>query len=728
MSAAVQPESGWWWDPNQSGIGFFIDRQGNGIFMVNMLYDSRGQATWNLAAGVMSGSTFTASLNTYCCGQTLNGPYQANRQNGSAGTVSITWTDPQHGTMTWPGGTFNIQRLSFSAGSTPAPPQPGAPQTGLWWNPNESGTGYAMEFQGDRSFVVAFVYNSDSTPIWYLSAVPMTSPTLLQSQWTQYCCGETVNGPYQSDQIAGTAGNFTMQFSSVTNGTLTKSSGLQVPIEHMQFASDAPVFPISVTTAHNDNQRTGQNLHESILTPSNVNVSTFGKKMAYGVDGQVYAQPLVVTGVNIGGIQRNVVYVATEHDSVYAFDADGKIAGPFWQRSFLSPGVIPAQSSDVEGIAPELGVTGTPVIDTSTNTMYLVAMTNENTNNVFRLHALDLSSGAEKFGGPVVLRPSVSGTGAQSVNGTLTIDPGCYQRPALLLQSGNVYVTWGHCLHGWIEALNASTLQPAGVFNSSPNGKGASIWMGGAGPAADASGNIYVMTGVDADSTTTTGYSNAFLRLSPSLQLLDYFMPSNNADLTANDMDLGSGGPMIPPDNTSSFPKEVVGSGKDGRIFVLNRTDLGGFSTTDRVVQELKSGVQPADNFFDVPAYFNGLAYIHGENDVLRAYTYSNGHLSSTPQSSASTVYGIHGATPTVSAYAARNGIVWELQVDGAPSAPAILHAYLATNVAQELYNSSQAGSRDVAGPAVKFTVPTVANGKVYVGTGNQLDIYGPIF
>ena len=724
-SAAVQPESGWWWSPNHSGIGFFLDRQGNGIFMVNMLYDSRGQASWNLTTGTMNGNAFSAPLNVYCCGQTLTGPYQPNRANGSPGSISIVWSDPQHGTLTWPGGTFAIQRLSFTTSATPAPAQPGSPQTGLWWSPTESGTGYAMEFQGDRSFIVAFVYNSDSTPIWYLSLAPMNLPTLLKSTWTQYCCGETVNGPYQPNQVVGTAGNFTMQFSSVTNGTLTKPNGQQVAIEHMQYASDVPVYPVSVTTFHNNNQRTGQNLHESILSPSNVNSSQFGKRAAYAVDGQVYAQPLVATGVNIGGTPRNVVYVATEHDSVYAFDADGKQSAPFWQRNFLQTGSTPALSSDEEGVAPEIGITGTPVIDQASNTIYAVAMTSENLTNVFRLHALDLSTGAEKFGGPVVLQPTVAGTGAQSVNGTLTIDPGCYQRPALLLANGNVYVAWGHCLHGWMQALNASTLQQVGVFNSSPDGKGAAIWMGGGGPASDQNGNVFVMTGVDADSTTS-GYSDAFLRLSPSLQLLDYFMPFDNPWLTQNDADLGSGGPMILPDNPSSFPQELVGAGKDGRIFVLNRNDLGGYGTTaDRVVQEVQSGTQQFDNFFDVPAYWNGLVYIHAENDVLHAFTYANGHLSTSPQASASTVFGIHGATPTVSAYGSRSGIVWELQVDGQPNGPAVLHAYSATNVSQELYNSSQAGTRDQAGPAVKFTTPTVANGKVYVGTANQLDVYG---
>ena len=725
--AVVLPDSGWWWNPNQSGIGFFIERQGTAIFMVNYLYDARGQATWNLASGGMSGSSFSAPLNVYCCGETLTGAYQANQQNGSVGTVSITWSDSQHGMMTWPGGTIPIQRFSFSGGATPAPPQPGSPQSGWWWDPDESGVGYAIEFQGSSAFVALFDYNSDTTPIWYLSDSAMSSPTLLQTQWTQYCCGQTLSGPYQPDQTVGPVGNYSIQFTGLTNGIMTKPNGQQIPIERFQFSVDTPVLPVSVPTFHNDNQRTGQNLHESILTTANVKASTFGKKAAYAVDGQVYAQPLVVTGVNIGGVARNVVYVATQHDSVYAFDADGKASGPFWQRSFINPGagIIPAQSNDVEGVAPEIGVLGTPVIDQASNTIYLVSMSNENTNNVFRLHAMDLSTGAEKFDGPVVLQPKVQGTGAESVNGVVTLNPGCYQRPALLLQNGNVYVSWGHCLHGWIEARNASTLAQVAVFNSSPNGKGASIWMSGGGPATDQNGNLFVMTGVDADSTTTSGYSDAFLRLSPSLQLLDFFMPSNNAQLTVNDMDLGSGSPMIPPDNNSSTPQEIMGEGKDGRIFVLNRNNLGGFNTSDRVVQEMQSGTQPADNFFDTPTYWNGLVYVHGENDVLRAYPYSSGRLGTTPQASGTIVYGIHGATASASSFQNRDGIIWELQVDQAPNGPAVLHAYSATNVGVELYNSSQAGTRDVAGPAVKFTVPTVANGKVYVGTGNQLDIYG---
>jgi hypothetical protein len=728
-AAAVLPDSGWWWNPNQSGMGFFIERQGTAVFMVSYLYDSRGQATWNLASGAISGSTFTAPLNVYCCGETLTGAYKPNQPNGSVGTMSVTWSDPQHGTMTWPGGTIPIQRFAFSAGSTPAPPQAGSPQSGWWWDPDENGVGYAIEFQGRSAFIAMFTYNSDTTPIWYLYNGPMNSPTLLQAQWTQYCCGQTLTGPFQPDQQVGSAGNFSIQFTGPTNAILTKPNGQQIPIERFQFSNDTPVLPVSVLTFHNDNQRTGQNVRETILTTANVNATQFGKKAAYGVDGQVYAQPLVVAGVNIGGVARNVVYVATQHDSVYAFDADRQAAGAFWQRSFINPGagIIPAQSNDVEGVAPELGVLGTPAIDQASNTIYLVAMTNENTNNVFRLHAMDLSTGNEKFGGPVVLQPKVQGTGAQSVNGVVTIDPGCYQRPALLLQNGNVYVAWGHCLHGWIEARNATTLAQVAVFNSSPNGKGASIWMGGGGPAADQNGNIFVMTGVDADSTTTSGYSDAFLRLSPSLQLLDFFIPSNNPDLTANDMDLGSGGPMILPDNTSSVPQEITGAGKDGRIFVLNRNDLGGFSSTgpDRVAQEMQSGTQPADNFFDVPTYWNGLVYVHGENDVLRAYQYSNGRLGTSPQASGTIAYGIHGGTASASSYQNRNGIIWELQVDQSPNGPAVLHAYSAINVGTELYNSSQAGTRDVAGPAVKFTVPTVANGRVYVGTGNQLDIYG---
>lgn len=481
-----------------------------------------------------------------------------------------------------------------------------------------------------------------------------------------------------------------------------------------------------VLTMHNNPARTGENTNESMLTPANVNPSTFHKIVGYGVDGQVYAQPLLVSDFSIGGGTHNVLYVATEHDDVYAFDADDATGTPYWSESLLAPGQSPASSSDYSGIAPEIGITGTPVIDRGNNTLYVVTMAYvSGAGNEFFLHALDLATGHENFGGPVRINPTVSGSGYGNVGGKLSIEPGCYERVGLALANGIVYATFGHCSHGWVVGYNENTLQLAGVFNSSPNGKGASIWMSGGAPPIDSSGNLYFETGVDADSTTSSGYSDAFIKLSPGLSLLDYFQVSNNAYLTANDADLGSGAPVILPDNSSAFPHEIVGAGKDGRIFLVNRDNMGGFDpNANHVIQVVQSGVQQFDNFFDQPAYWNGELYYHAEGDVLRQFTWTNGKLSPSPVHTGTITFGIHGATPSVSSNGTADGIVWELQVDGQPNNPAILHAYDASDVSHELYNSNM-NSADHAGPAVKFTVPTIANGKVYVPAGNEVDIYG---
>ncbi len=480
---------------------------------------------------------------------------------------------------------------------------------------------------------------------------------------------------------------------------------------------------VAVTTYHNDVTRQGANTAETTLTPSNVNSSSFGKLATYSVDGQVYPQPLIVPNLSINGGTHNVMYVATEHDSVYAFDADG--GGTLWSKSLLGPGMNPASSSDTEGVSPEIGVLSTPVIDRNSGTIYLVAMVN-NSGNQFWLHALDITNGGEKFGGPVRINPTVSGTGYGNNGGKISLEGGCYQRTGLALANGNVYVGFGHCSHGWVVAYNASTLAQAAVFNSSPNGKGAAIWSAGGAPAIDSSGNLFLETGVDADSTVNSGYSDAFMKLSPSLAVLDFFIPSNNAFLTQNDADLGSGSPIILPDNSSSHPHELIGAGKDGRIFIVNRDNMGGFnSSANNVVQIVQSGVRQFDNFFDTPAYWNGNIYYHAEGDVLRQFHWSNGLLSTSPSAVGTVVYGTHGATPSVSSNGTSNGIVWELQVDGQTTNPAILHAYDANNVGTELYSSNDNAGRDAAGPAVKFTVPTIANGKVYVPAGHQVNIYG---
>jgi hypothetical protein len=499
----------------------------------------------------------------------------------------------------------------------------------------------------------------------------------------------------------------------------TKSAHATVTVQNAP-----PPGQVPVTTYHNNVSRTGANTNETTLNPSNVNSSTFGKKHAYPVDGQVYAQPLYLPNVTIGGTTHNVVYVATENDSVYAFDADGLVSTPLWKVHFGTA----LSSTDTEGISPLIGVTSTPVIDSSTGTMYVVSQTVESGVRVNRLHALSVTTGAEKFGGSKVVTGSVSGTGRDNVNGTITLERSCYQRTALVLNGNNVYIAFGHCSHGWILTYDKTTLARTGVYNSTPNGAGGAFWNSGGGFAIDGSGNMFIISAVDAGDPAS-GYNDSFLKFSSALSVLDFFMPSNEAFLRANDADLGSGDLVLMPDNGSTHPHELIGGGKDGRIFVINRDNMGKFnSTTDQVIQKVQTGTQQFDNIFSTPGYWNGHIYIHCESDVLKEYSWSSstGLLSSSYTSKAAKVFGVHGATVSISSNGSVDGIVWEIESTAQTSGgAAILHAYSANNVGTELYNSTQAGSRDTAGKAVKFTVPTITDGKVFVGTGNELDVYG---
>lgn len=483
----------------------------------------------------------------------------------------------------------------------------------------------------------------------------------------------------------------------------------------------------SVLTYHNDNARDGAFTQETILTPANVNVTQFGKLFSFTVDGQVYAQPLYLPQVSIGGVRHSVVFVATENDSVYAFDAAGSPSTALWKVSLG----IAVPHSDPEGISPQLGVTSTPVIDAATGTLYVVS---ESTDGPFKLHALDVTSGAEKFGGPVMVTGSVPGTGIDSSGGTVTLSSSCYQRMGLALNpvSNLLYIAFGHCNHGWVLGYDKTTLEQKAIFNVTPNSAGGGLWAGGGAPAIDdATGDLYLITGVDVppeQNYPDTGYNDSFLRLSAStLSVEDYFQADNESWLRTNDADLGSGAGIVMPDDTSSHPHETIGGGKDGRIFVVDRDNMGSFSPTmNNVVQTVQTGVQQFDNIFSTPVYWNGFVYYHCENDVLQAFTWSNGLLSAQPVSSGKRVFGMHGATASVSANGTMNGIVWEIDNSNyGGTGPSILHAYDAMNVANELYNSSQSASRDAAGRALKFTVPTIAGGEVFVGTSNELDVYG---
>ena len=488
---------------------------------------------------------------------------------------------------------------------------------------------------------------------------------------------------------------------------------------------NAPNGTVSVLTYHNDDVRDGANLNETTLNTTNVNSQQFGKLFSFPVDGQVYAQPLYLPNLAVNGVRHNVVFVATENDTVYAIDGDGLSDSPLWQKHLATP----LQINDEEGIKPLLGITATPVIDSSTGTIYVVTDGTEHGNKVFRLHALDVASGNEKFGGPVVVTGTVSGTGWDSNNGQITLESSCYQRNGLALDSASnaIYISFGHCSHGWILAYDKAALTQTAILNVTPDGAGGGLW-GGTPAIDDSTGDIYLITGVDLNDPAPD-YNDSAMRLQASnLNVLDYFKPSNEAYLRQHDADLGSGSPIIMPDNPSQYPHELIGGGKDGRIFVINRDNMGQFQTTDHVIQEVQTGTQEFDNIFTTPTFWNNTIYYHCAQDVVKAYSWdpNTGLISTSWISEGTTVFGGHGANTSLSANGTSDGLLWEIDTSNAGSGGyAVLHAIDAANLGNERYNSELAGTRDQAGPAVKFTVPTVADGRVYVGTASEVDVYG---
>jgi hypothetical protein len=505
-------------------------------------------------------------------------------------------------------------------------------------------------------------------------------------------------------------------------------------------------------TYHADRFRSGVNLQEFALTKSTIKSTTFGKVFSRVVDGQIYAQPLYVANLTIAGAKHNVVFVATEHSSVYAFEADGRTTTPFWKRSFINPsaGITTISKPANALIAPEISISSTPVIDTSTSTLYVAVSTSENGSIVHRLHALSLTSGAEKFGGPIKIQGSVPGTyPALSVNGRVPFVPKQHlQRPALLLLNGNVYIAYGSNgdqlpYNGWLFAYSASgtgVLHQVAIFCTSPDKGASAIWQSGDGPAADPSGNIYLATGNGAFDLNTGGRDagNTVLKLAlqaGGLVVLDYFTPSNTADLTSNDLDFGAGGPILPPTQTgATAPNLAIVGGKDGKIYLVNRSSMGKFnaSTNSNVETVALGSPEPTNGLFATPAALGSRIYFGEVNEPLGLFTFSNGLLSTAPTVQTSNVFLYPGTSPMISTDGT-NSVVWTLDlhayVGGTPdgtintSGPAVLHAYDGSTLT-ELYNSSQAGTRDTAGKALKFTSPTVANGHVYVGTANQLTVY----
>ena len=499
--------------------------------------------------------------------------------------------------------------------------------------------------------------------------------------------------------------------------------------------SGPPPPTVTVLTQHNDNSRTGLNAQETTLTVAKVNSATFGKLFAQPVDGLIVGQSLYVPQVSIPGLgKHNVVYVATQHDSVYAFDADsnaGANASPLWSVSFLNAAAGVTTVPIVEqGCGPttkftEVGILSTPVIDTTSGTIYILAKTKENGAYVHRLHALDITAGTEKFGGPVVISASVNGK-LRTINFDNLSQMG---RPGLLLLNGSVYLSFGSngCdggatgpPHGWVLSYDAHTLQQTAVFNASPDdaeGRNA-IWQAGGGPAADASGNIYFETAngpFDADSGGRD-YGDSFVKISKTasgFSVLDYFTPYNQLALRANDLDLGSSGLMLLPDQAGAHPHLTVGSGKQGSIYVVDRDNMGHYNPVDnsQIVQFLDHA---AGRGFSVPAYWNSTVYIAGQAQGLQAFSVNNGLLTLASQSGPICCFQV----PSISANGTTDGIVWILNAN-------TLVALDAKDLTHRLYDTNQAGGRDTLGTTAHFHVPTVANGKVYVGTDMQLVVLG---
>jgi hypothetical protein len=546
-----------------------------------------------------------------------------------------------------------------------------------------------------------------------------------------------------------------------------------------------------IFTYHNDNARDGINTREFALSSSTVATSTFGKLFSCAVDGAVYAQPLWMRGVSIAGGTHNVIVVATQHDSVYVFDADAKPCVTYWHVSLLdtlhggTPGEAPVTWNDVGycygDIYPEVGVTGTPVIDATTKTIYVVSASESNAKNsgncigasgnfYHRLHALDVATGSEKYNAPVTIAASIPGTGDGSVNGMVSFDSQHHHhRSGLAEAGGRIYVAFAAHedatpYHGWLIAYKATNVQQQmAVFNTTPNGiNGADggIWAGGGAPPIDSGGDVYISTGNgvfdELPPPPNDDYGDSILRLhyvrgstlnGLNLSISGYFTPYDQLALSQSDSDLGSGGVVLLPPQTGSGPKYLLTEvGKEGVVYLIDRSNMGQYNSSNnsQIVQSFNG---PAYGLWGVPAFWHNNLYVGGQYDAIRQFTFNpmTELFNTTVASQTPSSFGYPGAVPSVSSQTSSHGIVWATDsslygyanpntgsncsvspLPAACSGPAILHAYNATNLAQEYWNSTQAANnRDRAGNAVKFVPPTIANGKVYVGTRTEVDVYG---
>jgi hypothetical protein len=608
-------------------------------------------------------------------------------------------------------------------------------------NPSIADNGVTQAFTATGYFSDGSTQNLTATATWTSSNTGVA---------TVNAAGVAASGTLGSGVNAG----FTSIQAAV--GSTTGVSILSVTNHTSNSIGFAGVF-----TQHNDISRTGQNLSESILTPTNVNTATFGKMFSQAVDGYIYAQPLYVPNVTIAGGTHNVIYVATEGDSVYAFDADsntGTNAGLLWHASMIDTAhgaaagattvnIQQELGSGCTDLVPQVGITSTPVIDPSSGTMYVEAKSKETGNIIHRLHAIDITTGAEKSPGPVVITATVPGNG----NGGTTVSlDGLHHlnRPGLLLLNGAIYLAYAsHCdiqdYHGWLFSYDTGTFAQTSLLITTPNGGLGGFWMSGAGVAGDSNANVFIASGngdFDTVNVPAQELGDTIMKVfdtnSSRLSLLDYFTPYNQSTLDDGDTDVGSGGVLLLPDQTGGVTHELVEAGKEGTIYLINRDQMtagnlhycqtGCNNGDPQITQEIQNQI---NGLWSAPAYFNGVVYFCGAGDTLKAFPLSNGLLSTSPSETSGHSFPFPGCTPVASANVNTNGIIWAVDTStyglAAPSlGPAVLYAYQAGTL-NLLWNSSQTGN-DTAGDAVKFAVPTVANGKVYLGTQTELDVYGP--
>src|SRR5215831_17913455 len=705
----------------------------NGTVNSSGLYTAPSQSGTHTVAATSAADTSTSvSASVTVTGAVAVSPPSVTLLTNATQQFSASALGISNPTFTWAvdgvtGGNSTVGTIS-TAGLYTAPPQAG----------NHTIAASAGSSAGDSGSVQVTVFSFGLSP-----GTTLLSPNATRQYTTVIQGISNTSVTWSVDGVAG--GNSSVGTIS-TSGLYTAPNAIGLHIitaTSAAYTSDivssrvtvVNVAQSAVLTYHNDDVRDGACLEEVTLTPSNVNSTQFGKLASYPVDGQIYGQPLYLPQLKMPSGTHDVVFVATQNNSVYAFDADATSGNTttFWHVNFGAP----VGAYDSEGPWPYVGILSTPVIDVTTNTMYLVAHVNGD-NPEYRLHAIDVTTGADN-----VASVPVSG----SYNGD-SLNNGCYQRMGLALDpvTNWIYIPVGSCPHGWIFAYDKTSLAKKAIFEATNGAQGGGFWSsGGAAAIDDTSGDVYIMSGVDAGDqqwitgNTMVGYNDSFLRLNATnFTVMDYFAPDDNYVLAVNDVDLGSGGNILVP-GSSAYLHITIGGGKDGNIFVVNGDSMGGFNdTANNNLETVRIGTQQYNNIFSTPAYWNGNVYFHCNQDVLRAFSWKPNatvgqQLSTASISAGSQVYGMHGATVSVSANGSTNGIVWDIDnsayVSNNPGASglAVLHAYDATNVANELYNSSQAGTRDQAGQALKFTVPTIANGRVYVPTATELDIYGEL-